>query len=66
MIYVLFFMPDVYSLPFLRNQDAREVPGGQEGSRVRGHIYVLSRNIFVFQDLFSREGSSYTACVPSV
>ena len=41
MIYVFFFMPDVYSLPFLKNQDAKEVLGGQEGSHIRGHLYVF-------------------------
>lgn len=39
MIYV--FMQDVYSLPFKKNQDAKEVLGGQEGSHVRGQIYVF-------------------------
>lgn len=40
MIYAFCFMPGVYSRPFLRNQDAKEVPGGQEGSHVRGRIYM--------------------------
>lgn len=43
MIYVFFFMPDVYSLPFLKYQDAKEVLGGQEGLHVRGSIYVFCR-----------------------
>lgn len=42
MIYVLCFMPDVYSGPFLKNQETKRVLGGQEGLYVRGHIYVFS------------------------
>lgn len=41
MIYVLCFMPDVYSLPFKKNQDTKGVLGGQEGLHVRGHICVF-------------------------
>lgn len=57
-IYVFCFMPDVYSLPFLKNQDAEEVLGGQEGSPLRGHIYVFFRCTFVLEDAPSRKWSS--------
>lgn len=46
MMYVLCFMPDVYLLLFLRNRDAKEVPGDQEGSHVGGHIYVCWKGHF--------------------
>lgn len=48
MIYVFCFMPDVYSLPFLKNQDAKEVLGGQEGSHVRGHIHMCFSGVPLF------------------
>lgn len=42
MIYVLRCGPDVYSEPFLRNQETKRVLEGQQGLCVRGHIYVSS------------------------
>lgn len=60
MIYVLRFMPDVYSLPFLKNQDTKGEPGGQEGLHVRGHIlYMLFWTVFVLKDVSLRKQSSY-------
>lgn len=60
MIYVFCFMPDVNSPPFLKKirmqRKCRE--GGQEGSHVRGHMYVFFRSVFVLDDaLNTSEGS---------
>lgn len=40
MIYVLRSVPDVYSEPFLRNQETKAALEGQQGLWVRGHICV--------------------------
>lgn len=52
MIYVFCFMPDVNSSPFLKKSGCRGSAGGggQEGSHVRGHIYVFFRSVFVLDD----------------
>lgn len=55
MIYVFCFMPDVYSLPFLKNQDAKEVLGGQEGSHVRGHTYMFFLEYLCFRRCILQE-----------
>lgn len=49
MIYVLRYAPDVYSGPFLRNQETKRALAGQQGLWVRGHISCVP-SVCAFQE----------------
>lgn len=42
------YIQDVYSEAFSRNQETKAAMEGQQGSWVRGHIYVSSLRVWMF------------------